>query len=96
VRPTPGTCQGPRDSGDSRRNSRSRGAPGRQGVGVTTAVLPHGWRERVAVFETHGTALGRGLCLEPHDCVLVKLATGREKDYAFATALADAGLIDPP
>jgi hypothetical protein len=34
------------------------------------------------------------LCLEPHGCVLVKLAAGREKDYAFATALADAGLID--
>jgi hypothetical protein len=65
-----------------------------QGVSVTTAVLPHGWRERVAVFETHGTAPGRGLCLEPHDCVLAKLAAGREKDYAFAAALADAGLIN--
>jgi hypothetical protein len=44
--------------------------------------------------ETPGTAPGRGLCLEPHDCVLAKLAAGRDKDYAFAAALANAGLID--
>jgi hypothetical protein len=65
-----------------------------QGVSVTTVVLPDGWQERVAVVETPATAPGRGLCLEPHDCVLSKLAAGREKDYAFAGALADAGLID--
>jgi hypothetical protein len=46
------------------------------------------------VVQTPATAPGRGLCLEPHDCVLSKLAAGREKDYAFAGALADAGLID--
>jgi hypothetical protein len=65
-----------------------------QGVSVTTAVLPDGWRERVVVVETPATSPGRGLCLEPHDCVLAKLAAGREKDYAFAGALVDAGLID--
>jgi hypothetical protein len=65
-----------------------------QGVSVTRAVLPEGWQERVAVVETPATAPGRGLCLEPYDCVLAKLAAGREKDYAFAGALADAGLID--
>jgi hypothetical protein len=41
-----------------------------------------------------GNRPARGLCLEPHDCVLAKLAAGREKDYAFAAALPDAGLID--
>lgn len=46
------------------------------------------------VVETAATAPGRGLCIESHDCVLSELAAGREKDYAFANALIDAGLID--
>ena len=66
-----------------------------QGVSVTTAILPAGWENRLVVVETASTAPGRGLVLEPHDCVLSKLAAGREKDYEFAAALIDAGLIDP-
>lgn len=65
-----------------------------QGVSVTTAVLPDGWRNRVVSFEGAATAPGRGLCLEPHDCVISKLVAGREKDLAFASALVRAGLID--
>lgn len=65
-----------------------------QGVSVSTAVLPAGWRDRVVEFRTAGTEPGRGLCLERHDCVLAKLAAGRPKDYAFATALRAADLID--
>jgi hypothetical protein len=65
-----------------------------QGVSVTTAILPTGWRDRVVTLQTEGTEPGRGLCLEPHDCVLAKLAAGRPKDYAFAEALRAAGLID--
>lgn len=65
-----------------------------QGVSVTTAVLPDGWRDRVVVVQTAATRPGRGLCLEPHDCALAKLAVGREKDYAFASAMLTAGLID--
>lgn len=38
---------------------------------------------------------GRGLCLEPHDCVIAKMVAGRQKDYDFATALFKAGLLDP-
>jgi len=66
-----------------------------QGVSVSTAVLPAGWRDRLVVVQTPATAPGRGLCLEPHDCVLAKLAAGREKDYSFANALVAAGLINP-
>lgn len=66
-----------------------------QGVSVSTAVLPSGWRDRLVVVQTPATTPGRGLCLEPHDCVLAKLAAGREKDYAFATALVTANLVDP-
>jgi len=65
-----------------------------QGVSVSTAVLPDGWRGRIVVVQSPATVPGRGLCLEPHDCVLSKLAAGREKDYAFAAALLAAGLID--
>lgn len=65
-----------------------------QGVSVTTAVLPEGWRDRIVTLESSATAPGRGLLLEPHDCVLSKLVAGREKDYAFAGALVAAGLVD--
>ena len=65
-----------------------------QGVSATTAILPAGWRERVVELRTADTEPGRGLCLEPHDCVLAKLAAGRPKDYDFAEALRAAGLID--
>jgi hypothetical protein len=65
-----------------------------QGVSVSTAVLPEGWRGRVVAFATPGTAPGRGLCLDPHDCVLFKLVAGREKDLSFAAALVREGLID--
>jgi len=65
------------------------------GVDVTTAVAPDGWRERLVIRDTPATAPGRGLCLEPHDCVVSKLYVGREKDLAFADALITAGFIDP-
>ncbi|HEY8758143.1 MAG TPA: DUF6036 family nucleotidyltransferase [Candidatus Limnocylindria bacterium] len=66
-----------------------------QGVSLRTAVLPHGWwRERLIVFDTERTRPGRGLCLEPHDCAISKMVAGRPKDYAFATALLNAGLLD--
>ena len=66
-----------------------------QGVSVSTAVLPAGWRDRLVLVDTASTAPGRGCALEPHDCVVSKLVAGREKDYEFAAALIDAGLIDP-
>jgi hypothetical protein len=65
-----------------------------QGVSVTTAMLPTGWRDRVVVFANADTQPGRGLCLDPHDLVVSKLAAGREKDFEFAAALLRAGLID--
>ena len=64
-----------------------------QGVSVSTGVFPAGWRDRLVVFETPGTEPGRGLCLEPHDCILAKLVRFDEKDLDFAVALVRAGLI---
>jgi len=65
-----------------------------QGVGLTTAVLPAGWRDRLVVFDAGAAAPRRALCLEPHDLVVSKLVAGREKDYGFARALLAVGLVD--
>lgn len=65
-----------------------------QGVSVTTAILPSGWRDRLISLETLNTAPGRGLCLEPHDCVVAKLVAGRWKDRDFASALLRERLVD--
>jgi hypothetical protein len=64
-----------------------------QGVSLKTAVLPAGWRDRLVVLDNERTKPGRGLCLEPHDCVASKLVAGRAKDYEFAAALVKAGLV---
>lgn len=66
-----------------------------QGVDVTTATLPGGWRERLVSFSPAAANGATGLCLEPHDLVLSKLVAGRMKDYEFVTALLDAGLVQP-
>lgn len=66
-----------------------------QGVSLRTAVLPRGWRERLVALDTESTRPGRGLCLEPHDCVISKMVAGRRKDYGFATALLRSGLLGP-
>jgi hypothetical protein len=55
-----------------------------QGVSVSTGVS----------FETPGTRPGRGLCLEPHDCILAQLVRFDEKDQNFAYVLVRARLID--
>ncbi len=65
-----------------------------QGVSVCTAVLPHGWRDRLVLVQTASTCPGRGYLLDPHDCVVSKLVAGRPRDYTFTAALIDSGLID--
>jgi hypothetical protein len=50
-----------------------------QGVSVGTGVFPQGWQDRLVTYETPGTKPGRGLCLEPHDCVLGKLVRFEER-----------------
>jgi len=67
-----------------------------EGVSTSTAVLGPGWQARLVVFENESTKPGRGLCLEPHDCVAAKLAAGREKDFEFAAALLREELVDSP
>ena len=64
-----------------------------QGVSLTTAVLPTGWRERVVVWESRSSAPGRAHCLEAHDLAVSKLVAARMKDFEFVTALLDGGFI---
>jgi hypothetical protein len=41
-----------------------------QGVSVSTATLPQGWRDRLVLVESQSTQPGRGFALDPHDCVV--------------------------
>ncbi|WP_432484636.1 DUF6036 family nucleotidyltransferase [Kineococcus esterisolvens] len=64
-----------------------------QGVSVSTAVLPEGWRERVVVWESRSSAPGRAHCLEAHDLAIAKLVAARMKDYEFVSALIEVGFV---
>jgi hypothetical protein len=66
-----------------------------QGVSVRTAVLPEGWRGRVVPWSNQSTGRALAAFLEPHDCVVSKLVAYREKDFAFAAAMLESGLVDP-
>jgi hypothetical protein len=65
-----------------------------QGVDVSTAILPVGWRERLVRFDARAAEPATALCLERHDLIVAKLAAHREKDFAFAYALLEARLAD--
>jgi len=63
-----------------------------QGVGEATAVLPDGWRGRLVRVKNANTGGSAGLCLEVHDLAISKYVAGREKDFAFTSALARHGM----
>lgn len=63
-----------------------------QGVGVRTAVLPHGWEARLVLLQGESMAGVTGLCLEIHDLLISKLVAGREKDLEFARVALACGL----
>ena len=65
-----------------------------QGVGEATAVLPDGWRDRLVRVKNANTGGSAGLCLEVHDLAISKYVAGREKDFAFTSALARHGMTD--
>jgi Nucleotidyltransferase of unknown function (DUF6036) len=64
-----------------------------QGVGLSTAHLPSGWQDRLVPFVDPEADPSESSCLEPHDLVVSKLVAGRDKDYQFARALLEAGLV---
>jgi len=66
-----------------------------EGVSLTTAVLPEGWRRRLVRFQPRELYPVQGLCLEPHDCVVSKMVADHQKDHEFANAMIAAGLVNP-
>ena len=65
-----------------------------QGVGLATATLPQGWRDRLVQFHRADAEPSQAWCLDAHDLVIAKLVAGRDKDYEFTAALLDAELVD--
>lgn len=66
-----------------------------QGVSVSTARLPEGWRDRLVPLTSSNTAGVSALCLEVHDLVASKLIAGRPQDVEYSRALSRSGIIDP-
>ena len=65
------------------------------GLGLATVVLAPGWQERLQpLIDETGRTVAR--CLEPHDAAVSKLMAGRDKDFAFITALLESELITLP
>jgi hypothetical protein len=64
-----------------------------QGVDISVAHLPNGWKDRVKVYTGGGANGARAHCLDPHDLVISKLVAGRDKDFEFAHALLAQGLV---
>ncbi len=64
-----------------------------QGVSVTTACLPDGWQDRLVPYDREDAQPCRAACLDAYDLVVSKLVAGREKDFEFAAALIDVGLV---
>lgn len=70
------------------------------GVDLSTAILPEGWRDRLVKVQNANTAAPAGeprftgWCLDKEDLCVAKLCALREKDRNFVAALLDAGLVD--
>lgn len=65
------------------------------GVTEATAVLPHGWRERLIPFKTPATCGTTAHCLEPHDLWIAKAIANRAKDIELCDALLQRAIVVP-
>ena len=63
------------------------------GVSPETAVLPARWKTRLISVCNENTRGVTGLCLSVVDIAVSKLAAGREKDFAFVSALLRHRLV---
>ena len=65
-----------------------------RGVWLDTATLPEGWQSRMIPIRNANTRDVTGLCLEPHDLAVSKLAAGREKDREFLVEMCRHHMLD--
>lgn len=63
------------------------------GVGEETAILPSRWRERAVAIETTSTGGVTGICPDPADLAISKLAAWREKDQDFVRVLVRREIV---
>lgn len=63
------------------------------GVGEETAILPSRWRERAVVIQTPATRGVAGVCPDPVDIAISKLAAWREKDQDFVRLLVKSHIV---
>jgi len=63
------------------------------GVGPETAILPSHWRERAVIVQSPATGGVIGICPEPADLAISKLAAWREKDQEFVRVLISRGIV---
>jgi len=63
------------------------------GVDLRTITLPHGWERRVIAVDNPNTNGFRGLCLDPGDLGVSKLAAGRPKDMAYLQVLVRERIV---
>lgn len=66
-----------------------------QGVGSTTACLPHGWKDRLRRVQSDATNGRVGYCLDVIDLFMAKTVANREKDREFNIALMRHGYVSP-
>lgn len=65
-----------------------------EGVGLDTAIVPRGWRDRLFRIDNENTRGVIGYCLEIHDLLISKYIAGRDKDREYCRAVVFAGLAD--
>jgi hypothetical protein len=63
------------------------------GIDIRTITLPDGWESRLVVVDNANTNGFRGLCLDPGDLAVSKLAAGRDKDMAYVRTMVEEGLV---
>jgi hypothetical protein len=63
------------------------------GVGEETAILPSRWRERAVVIQTPATRGVTGICPDPVDVAISKMAALREKDQDFVRLLVRSHIV---
>ncbi|HEX6085123.1 MAG TPA: DUF6036 family nucleotidyltransferase [Thermoanaerobaculia bacterium] len=62
------------------------------GVGAETAILPSQWRDRAVTIRSAATGGVTGICPDPSDLAVSKLAAWREKDRDFVATLMRHGI----